>query len=216
MLKELSHEATKLLSTTITAIGIGTIAAIGVTFAIAGWQRQHAKGEGDSKDHRETAYQSLVHAVDRFTRQDDAESPMRLRSDWATMAHALEVSEELSREITTKTQRKIWAVQLEYCQRVMLSELKTQEAFLESLAEDGNALSRFNHRPAERHVALVMRWVLRLAREGHASKDALSAQELARISERGLPRLAEEIRLWRIPVGRDSGGAGALGKLNDG
>ena len=204
MLKEfgqtLGHYILHLFSSTITEIGIGTLVFMGLTFFLASRQRRHSMEQSDSKDHRETAYQSLLHAVDRFTQHKSTESPMRLRSDWATLAHALEMSEVLAQEIIAKKQKKIWATQLEYFRRVMLSEFKTEEAFLCSLAESPNRLSRFNHQPAERHVAPVMRWVLRLEPSTFQPNDLLTQRELAKIAERGLPSLANQIRLWRMPV----------------
>lgn len=195
MIKEVIHDVLGLFSGTVTEVGAGTLAAMGLAFAIAKWERRHATEQGDSKDHRESAYQTLLHAVDRFTHQDSSQSPMRVRSDWATVAHALETSKVLSREIRTKSQKRIWAIELEYFRRVMLSELKTEEAFLGSLSSSESVLASFNHQPCERHLVPVLNWIVGLDAEEQAPK-ILHEALLTEIHRQGMPLLAEKVRQW--------------------
>jgi hypothetical protein len=194
------HTILNFFTTTVTAVGVGTLAAMGLTWMVAGRQRRHSAELTDSKDRRETAYQSLRHAIDQFTRQTDTDSPMRLRSDWAILAHALEAARALARNISSAGQLDIWNTQLEYFRRVSFSALRTQEAFLEALADNPSPLARFNHRPAERHVSAVVRWVLQSEGAAGTLPETLSDAELARLEEVGLGHLAAEIRRWREPV----------------
>ena len=77
----------------------------------------------------------------------------------------------------------------------MLSELKTEEAFLQSITEPESALARFNHRPAERHLVTVLSWVLKL--EGPvAERKTFTEQDMKKIAEQGFPKLAAEIAHW--------------------
>lgn len=183
-------------SGTVATIGISTIVAMALAFAIAKWQHKHSVAQGDSQDYRETAYQTLSHAIDRFTRQEDFKSPMRLRGDWATVAHALETSDVLSRSIKTTTQKRIWSIQVEYFRRVLLSELKTEEDFLQSLVNEDTAVSRFNHQPAVRHFAPVVRWALKLCKHP-TRKEPLSDKDFIALKEHGFDKLVEVFRSWQ-------------------
>lgn len=203
MFKELELDLSAMLSHTVATVGSGTLVAMLLTWALARRQRAQMLEQSDSLGRRETAYQSLSHAVDRFTRQVDSASPMRLRSDWATMAHALETSELLAQGIVEKPQAEIWTIQLEYFRRVTLSELKTQEAFLSTLHPDESALTRFNQQPAERHVAPVIRWVLQLQKPAGAA-ERLSDVELEGLKDIGLPHLAAQIEEWREGLSQES------------
>ena len=139
----------------------------------------------------------MRHAMDQFTRQADTDSPMRLRADWAILAHALEAARALARSISAPGQLDIWNTQLEYFRRVSFSALRTQEAFLDSLTDNSSPIARFNHRPAERHVSAIIRWVLQLDSSSSATAEILNEEELTRMAQAGLPHMAEEIRRWR-------------------
>jgi hypothetical protein len=196
MIKELAMQLAAYFASTITAVGVGTLAVMGTTLAVARWNRQHATAQVESKDRRETAYLGLRQAVENFTKQVDTDSPMKMRNDWAHVAHALEASRSLARGITARSQLDIWSTQEEYCRRMTVSALITQEAFLEVLADDSSALVQFNHKPAEKHIALVIRWVLQLD-QNVAGLEVLTTDELKSLTDRGLPLLGERILQWR-------------------
>ena len=196
MFKELAIHIFTYFASTVTAVGVGTLAIMGTTLAVARWNRHHALSQSDSKDRRETAYVGLRQAVENFSKQTQSDSPMKMRNDWAHLVHALEASRALARGMTANSQLDIWATQLEFCRRITSSALITQEAFLTVLTDDPSALAQFNHKPAEKHVALVLRWALKLPTPTD-SPEQLTAAELTALADRNLPLLADQIRQWR-------------------
>ncbi len=197
MLKELAEHLVKYLASSVAAIGVGTLAVMGMSFFIARLNRLHSITHSDSKDMRDTAYTGLREAVENFTKQSATDLPLILRGDWAHVGHALAAAEALVRGITSVDQRTIWETQLEYCRKLAYSGLLTQEAVLEVADENADTISRFNLKPAEADVATVMRWALQITTP-LAHPEILSDVELKIIAAGGLPLFADRIRAWRV------------------
>jgi hypothetical protein len=197
MLQELAEHLVKYLASSVAAIGVGTLAVMGMSFFIARLNRLHTATHSDSKDRRETAYHGLRQAVESFTRQTHTDLPLILRSDWAHMAHALAASEVLAAGIVSESQREIWRTQLDYCRKLTFSGLQTQEAVLDVADDDSDTISRFNQKPSEADVAAVVRWALEFD-SPRLNGEELADAELAFLASAGLPLLANRIRAWRI------------------
>jgi hypothetical protein len=197
MLQEFAEHLVKYFANSVAAIGVGTLAVMGMSFFIARLNRLHTALHSDSKDRRDTAYNGLQQAVENFTKQTLTDLPLILRSDWAHMAHSLAASESLAAGISSDSQREIWATQLDYCRKLTYSGLQTLEASLEVGDEESDTISRFNHRPSEPHVAAVVRWALEMT-ASPLSAAALTDEELRILAQDGLPLLADRVRAWRV------------------